>query len=188
MFLFGIGTVLFAQDGQQSNNNDVKLRVEITTGKKDYRTGERIRFRAVLVNIGHSDVYISKSFTYAGGGIAGFYVNVKQITGKRSKTGCGGYGDRFPLEDRRSPEQILREDYLLLSPEGLIGFEGDYEGCEAKYPGTYEIQASYSAQDSNLSRVLPLNEKGKVVLTGQVKSQPVTFSIQPKRENQQSVR
>jgi hypothetical protein len=102
------------------------LYVEVTTDKKVYLRGEPVRYRIVLRNGGDSAVYVAKSFSDAGGGIAGFYVDVKQLTGKRST--CGGFAvDRAILPDARTPEQILGEDYLLLKPRELIGFESGYD-------------------------------------------------------------
>jgi len=181
IFLLGIGTTSFSQELRMPDNNGVQLLVDVTTEKNSYQVGEPIRFRAILVNSGHSGIYVAKSFGYAGGGTAGFYLSVKQRTGKTPQEGCAAYGDRFPVEEHRSPEQILHEDYVLLSPGELIGFESTYTGCEAKYPGTYQIQALYSAQDWNLQRVLPLNEKGIIVLKGQISSRPFTFHIRSRK-------
>jgi hypothetical protein len=110
------------------------LVVEIKPDKNTYLPNEPIHFRAVLRNAGNTAVYISKSFVQAGGGIAGFYVSVKRLTGKTSGSGCVAAADRFPPPDPRAPEQILREDYLRLLPGGIVGFESQYDGCVVRYP------------------------------------------------------
>src|SRR5437879_6590406 len=74
-----------AQDSfSQKRPATESLRVEIKTNKAAYAVGEAMLFTAILRNDGNASVYISKSFFEAGGGIAGFYVEVKQLTGKPS--------------------------------------------------------------------------------------------------------
>ena|ERR1700686_1991241 len=115
-----------------------------------------------------------------GGGIAGFYVDVKQLTGKRSR--CGGFaGDRFSLPDARTPEQILGEDYLLLNPGELIGFESGYDCVGGVHSGTYQITATYAAQDLNINRVRLLADKADSIVVGRIQSKPLIFRVRDRR-------
>jgi uncharacterized protein (DUF58 family) len=81
-----------AQDFRKLPQTD--LRVEVRTNKRVYAVGESVRFTAILRNRGNTELYISKSFFRAGGVIAGFYVSIRQLTGKPSATACRSNGDR----------------------------------------------------------------------------------------------
>ena len=153
------------------------VRVEVTTAKKVFPHGEPITFRALLTNVGSSAVYVSKSFGPAGGGYAGFYVIVEQITGRPAKEGCGSAADRGMELDSRGPEQILREEYFPLQPSEFVGYEGRYAGCVAQYPGKYRITVEYSAQDFYQSKVKDLQIGPASVLDGVYRSQPAVFMI-----------
>jgi len=153
------------------------LHVEIKTSKTTYLPDESIHYRVILRNDGHAAVYIARSFYSAGGGIAGFYVSVKQLTGKANGIGCVAAGDRFFENDPRTPEQILREDYLLLGPGGIVGFESEYDSCVVKHPGNYQITATYSAQDLNLGKVRLLADKADEIVTGQFHSAASAFRV-----------
>jgi hypothetical protein len=110
-----------AQDSSEGRlTSHWDLHVEITTSKSMYLPDESIHYRVILRNDGHAAVYIARSFYEAGGGIAGFYVSVKQLTGKANGVGCAMAGDRAFGNDPRSSEQILREDYLSLNPVGWL--------------------------------------------------------------------
>jgi hypothetical protein len=153
------------------------LHVEITTDKKVYARGEPVRYRVVLRNGGHSGVYIAKkSFGLAGGGIAGFYVDVKQLTGKPSDCLVGFAVDAFALHDARTPEQVLREDYLLLPSGGIVGREWE-DDCVGKYSGTYQITGTYAAQDLNIAKVRLLVDKADAIVVGRIESEPITFRV-----------
>ena len=157
------------------------LHVEITTDKSVYLRNEPVLYRVILRNAGKSAVYVAKSFSNAGGGIAGFYVDVKQLAGKKSR--CGGIAaDRFSLPDARTPEQILGEDYLLLNPGEFIGFESGYDCIGGDlHSGTYQITATYAAQDLNINRVRLLAEKADSIVVGRIQSKPLTFRIRDRR-------
>jgi hypothetical protein len=156
---------------------DIALRIEVKTDKRTYVVGETVRFTAILRNSGTTPAYISKSFGEAAGGIAGFYVSIQQLTGKTSGKVCDGYGDRFISKDSRTPEQVLREDYLALPPGGLVGFEAKYEGCAVKNPGRYRISATYSAQDLFVNKAkLAVGERNRVAI-GQFRSRRSTFRV-----------
>ena len=157
------------------------LYVEVTTDKKVYLQGEPVRYRIVLRNGGDSAVYVAKSFSDAGGGIAGFYVDVKQLTGTRSS--CGGFAvDRAILPDPRTPDQILGEDYLLLKPGELIGFESGYDciGGDLR-SGTYQMIATYVAQDLNIDKVRLLADKADQIVVGRIQSKLITFRVRRRR-------
>jgi hypothetical protein len=133
MMFLAISTSLMSQTPtQELVAQSEELQVEIKTDKTDYNAGEPIRFKALLSNRGQSAVYISKSFFTSGGGIAGFAVSIEQLEGKKSGLGCVSAGDRFPVKDPRSPEQILREDFLRFPPGGIVGYEDQYRGCVVK--------------------------------------------------------
>jgi hypothetical protein len=155
----------------------LNVHVEITTDRKDYMPGTGIGFTAVLINGEDRGVYVSKSRGYMGGGIAGFAVEVKQLTGKPSGEGCVQAGDRFFNKDTRPPEQILDEDYLLLPLGARLVMTDFYNGCVVKYPGTYQITATYYANDWNLGKVRSLEDKKERILTGHFTSEPVTFRV-----------
>lgn len=172
------GSFVNAQDSSHKGASaNWRLTVEIRTDKSTYLLNEAIHYRAVLRNSGSTAVYVSKSFFEAGGGISGFYVSVKQLTGKRSGRGCSMFGDRFGPPDPRTPEQILREDYLRLPPGGIVGFESQYRGCAVRYPGIYEINATYSAQDLNIGKVRLLADKTEEIATGQFHSETSKFRV-----------
>jgi hypothetical protein len=86
--------------------------------------------------------------------------------------------DRGPEVGSRSPEQILKEDFLSLPPGGLIGYEDNYAGCEVVNPGQYEISAAYVAGDLNQDKVesLMMNDAG-VLKRGTYHSAPMTFTV-----------
>jgi hypothetical protein len=154
----------------------IGVTIEVATLKKTYAVGEAVRFRALLINSGPA-VYVSKEFDHAGGGIAGFYVHVKQLSGNESGSQCGFAGDRLPDRINRSSEQILEEDFLLLPKAGIVGLEDNYPGCEVASPGEYEITATYSAQDLNMSKLPDQDTTGIRVLKGQIQSKPFRFRI-----------
>jgi hypothetical protein len=149
--------------------------------KSVYLRNEPVGYRVILRNSGKSAVYVAKSFSNAGGGIAGFYVDVKQLTGKRSR--CGGFaGDRFSLPDARTPEQILGEDYLTLNPGELIGFESEYDCIGGDLlSGTYQVTATYAAQDLNIDKVRRLTDKADSIVVGRIRSKPLTFRVRDRR-------
>jgi hypothetical protein len=172
------GSFVTAQDSSHTvASPNWKLTVEIRTDKGTYLPNEAIHYRAVLRNSGSTVIYVSKSFFEAGGGISGFYVSVKQLTGKRSGRGCSMAGDRFGTPDPRTPEQILREDFLRLTPGGIVGFESQYWGCAVRYPGIYEIDVTYSAEDLNIGKVRNLAGKTEEIVTGQIHSEPSKFRV-----------
>ena len=112
-----------------------------------------------------------------GGGIAGFGIDVKQLTGKRSGTGCVMAGDALPSKDDRKPEQILREDFVRLGKGEFVGFEDLYKSCVVRYPGTYQVTAYYSASNFNTKVVSGLSDAKASVLEGRVQSKPFTFRV-----------
>jgi len=153
------------------------LRVEIKPNKNVYVADEPVLFTAILRNAGNGPVYISKNFSQAGGGIAGFYINVKQLTGKPSGKKCVAAGDRYPNESRPA-EQVLREDYLLLPPGAMVGVEAQFfTGCVVRNPGVYEATAVYSAQDMNVNKVKQVALKPDEIVSGQFYSLPSRFHI-----------
>ena len=173
-----IASSFLANGGDFSNNEMLQqgLLVQIKTDKRAYAVGERIRFTATLRNNGSTGVYISKSFSDAGGGIAGFYVTVTQLTGKPSGQGCVATGDKGWGESR-TPEQILREDYFLLPPGGFVGFETEFTGCVVKNSGLYQAQATYSAQDVNIEKVRQVAGNPYHVAIGQIQSGLIKFRV-----------
>jgi hypothetical protein len=173
-----LSSVLSAQTSTlQKQVPSQSLGVEVTTNKRVYNVGEPIRFTATLRNGGSSAVYISKDFSRADGGIPGFNVSVKQLTGIPASTGCGVGADRSFTESR-TPEQVLREDYLLFAPGTMVGFESEFTGCVVKNPGRYRAQATYSAQDLSVDEVRQFADKNNQVVTGQFHSEPIDFQVQ----------
>ena len=79
--------------------------------------------------------------------------------------------------DSRTPEQVLREDYLALPPGAMVGFETQYDGCDVENPGAYQITATYSAQDLNVGKVRQVAGKADQIVTGQLHSTPATFRV-----------
>src|SRR5215467_9319713 len=123
------------------------MKVEVKTDKVSYSLGEPIYFTATLANVGTSTVYVAKTFFDRGGGIAGFGLTVKQLSGERSEKGCIAVGDRGVLLDPRTPKQILEEDFLRLPPGGIVGYREEYSGCVIAHPGRYQVTATYCACD-----------------------------------------
>ena len=154
------------------------LQVEIRTDKSSYTSGEPIRFTTILRNKGTASVYIANSFFQSGGGIAGFDISVRQLTGKPSAA-CPVFGDRYG-PDPRTPKEILHEDFLLLQPGGIVGYEAEYKGCGVQYEGTYQMTASYCACDLNTDKVKSVAERAYLV-TGELTSKPWTFHVIGKR-------
>jgi hypothetical protein len=174
MFL-AISTQLASQTPlQEPATQSGELQVEVSTDKTHYTVGESIRFKALLSNRGPSAVYVAKSFFSAGGGIAGFWVSVDQLKGKRSGLGCVSAGDRFPMKDPRAPEQILQEDFLRLPPGGIVGYEDQYRGCVVKNSGTYQITATYCACDLNSGKARSAEQS---VFIGKINSKPTKFRV-----------
>src|SRR5436190_7436047 len=142
--------------GQDRIANDVtpRVRIELTIEKKVYGRTEPVKFKALLSNLDSNGFYISKSFYQAGGGIAGFYIYGTQLSGKRGGTVCGAMaGDAFKSSESRSPEQILKEDFLPLQPGGFVGYDGKYQPCTISNPGEYEIWVEYITGDLSQSVV-----------------------------------
>lgn len=136
-----VSATVVAQEATPAREmGDLNLRVEITTDKTDYTTAETISFRALLINGGQKSVYIAKSWGPVGGGIAGFNTQVKQLSGTRPKSGCSVAGDRGFYNESRSPQQILREDFLLLSPGELVGFNGSLPSCSGMPPARFKLR------------------------------------------------
>jgi hypothetical protein len=182
-FKIGCHVLLFAslishQGFAQSPGQQKGAYVEITTTKKSYDVGEPIQFRVLFINRGNVPFWVAKSFSELGGGMAGFIINVKQITGKPPKFACGVAGDRSPGTGSRSSEQILKEDFLYLPPGGMIGYEDHYRGCDVLNPGQYQISADYVAGDLNQERVEHLNGDGASVLKhGTYRSTALAFTV-----------
>jgi hypothetical protein len=162
---------------QPSASTELGLRVTLKTDKDDYAVGEPVRITVLLQNRGTSPVYVAKSFSWAGFGVAGFSVSVEQLTGKKSDIGCGIAGSGLSVQDPRTPEQVLREDYLRLPPGAMVGFEDQYTGCSLMHPGTYEITATYSAQALSLDKVRLVSEKNGEIVRGEFRSKPLTFRV-----------
>ena len=154
-----------------------QVTVEISTEKDVYVIGEPIRFNVRLINRGPKMVYIAKTWWYAGGGYAGFYVNVRQLSGRQTRLGCAGAADRGLEKDSRSPEQILREDFVRLGTGEFVGMNDIYNDCTVKYAGTYEVRASYAANDFNTHIVTGIVDNNSQVLTGEVDSTPHKFRV-----------
>jgi hypothetical protein len=165
------------QDGKTVAAIVHQAKVEITTEKKDFFEGEPIKFRATLTNEGDIAIYIAKSWDYAGGGIAGFFISVKQLSGKPAKLVCEGTADRGVFEDSRSSEQIIKEDFVRLPAGEFVGFADRYQGCAVEHAGTYQISAIYSPNDFNTHKVVPLSNGKNLVLTERVYSKPFTFRV-----------
>lgn len=168
-----LGAAVSGQDALPAS-----VRVEITTNKKIYSVGEPIQFRALLVNTSSgSPTWISKGFWYSGGGIAGFQVNVIQLSGKKPSKCSIFAADRFDSPGSRTPKQVLEEDFMLLGPREMIGFEDTWSRCAKNYPGKYEITAEYCTCDLNQDRVKDLEVNRSLVLSGTYRSRPVSFEI-----------
>jgi len=154
------------------------VRIELTLDKKVYGRREPVTYKAVLKNVDPRGFYISKSFHEGGGGIAGFYVYGTQLSGKRGGVNCSAMAaDDFRSEELRSPEQILKEDFLPLRPGGFVGYEGKYQPCTISNPGEYEIWVEYITGDLSQRLVRPLVVKRQRVLDGTFKSTAVKFWI-----------
>ncbi len=78
--------------------------------------------------------------------------------------------------DGRSAEQILKEDFMVLPPGAMVGFEDTYFGCVVSGPGVYEVSSEYSAQDYYMDQVIGVASKIPV-LQGQFRSSPVRFQV-----------
>lgn len=159
------------------------MKVEVKTDKGSYSLGEPIYFTATLTNVGTSAVYVAKTFFDRGGGIAGFELSVKQLSGERSGKGCIAIGDRAVLPDSRTPKQILEEDFLRLPPGGIVGYREEYRGCVIAHPGRYQITATYCACDLNTSVVKPSVEEPAKLVMGELTSKPSVFSVRKSRVN-----
>jgi hypothetical protein len=172
---------------QAAGSTDV--RVEISTDKKTYTRGELVRFRAVLINKGSAPFYISKFFSYSssdmnGANTPGFEIRIRQVSGMGMRLpGCMSVGDYLSPSDHRTPEQILKEDFVRLPPGGLVGFEDDLNhfppiGCVKPYQsvGKYEVAAVYSTKDRDRERVTSVLG-GERLLDGRYESAPTTFTI-----------
>jgi hypothetical protein len=153
--------------------------VELTVNKRVYGRREPVTFRAILVNDDPRGFYISKSFYGAGGGVAGFYVYGVQLSGKRRGEKCSAMaGDVFRLAaESRSPDQVLKEDFLPIQPGGFVGYEGAYQPCAISSPGEYEIWVEYETGDLSQGLVRTLVVHRQRVLDGKFKSNPVKFWI-----------
>lgn len=178
-FTLALSLLMGRSSSQQATTNEDlnQVRVEITTEKDLYVVGEPIRFNVRLINRGQKVIYIAKPWWYAGGGIAGFLVNVRQLSGRKFGLRCGGAADRGLEKDSRSPEQILREDFVRLGTGEFVGMEDVYDGCAVKYAGTYEIRATYSANGVNTHTVASILDSNSLVLMGQVDSKPYKFRV-----------
>jgi hypothetical protein len=168
-----LGKPFYGQD--RTGKKNLGLQLEIQTDKSRYAAGERIRFKALLSNEGSSNIYVAKSLSEAGAGVAGFSISVKQLTGKPNRLGCGSIRSTDGADDRRTSEQILREDYMSLPPKGIVGYEDEYHGCVVSNSGTYEIKATYCACGFNVDRLG--REKPAQVAVGAITSRPLRFRV-----------
>lgn len=156
-----------------------RAQVELTIPKKIFGRREPIKFRVMLVNIDPRGFYISKEFYEHGGGIAGFDITVTQLSGKKGSEACVvGVADRFGIgADSRSPEQVLKEDFVPIRPGAFVGWSGEYQRCKVNSPGEYEISATYSTADMYQERVRTLIVNRQRVLDGTFKSKKIPFEV-----------
>ncbi len=168
----------FAQEAAYAAQpEDLHVKVEITMQKNDFTPSDKIGFRAILINQGTKAVYIARSWESSGGGIAGFHANVKQLSVPRPNGGCTTIGDRGIYTETRPAEQILREDFVLLSPNSFVGYDGALHDCGPMSIGTWEIKVEYDTTDWNMPKVVSLGDAEKGVLTGTIQSNPLVFRV-----------
>jgi len=178
LVLICIANISASQEQGQLAVPTPHVRIELTLDKKVYGRREGVHFKAMLVNVDSNGFYVSKSFHEGGGGTAGFYVYGTQLRGKRGGVGCSAMaGDVFRVSESRSPEQILKEDFLPVQPGGRVGYEGDYHPCAVVNPGEYEIWVEYVTGDVNQTLVRSLVVNRQRVLDGKFKSAPVRFWV-----------
>jgi hypothetical protein len=168
--------------GQGTTKPAAHVRVEVIPARKNFVEGEKPKFYLFLLNEGPSVVSVSKHWSFAGGGMSGFYVSVNQLSGKRPASGCGlTAADVFRLEDPRSAEQLKKEEYVELSPEMTVGTEYEVTYCDAiPNAGTFEITASFVTGDSYLHKISTLDTPDNHVLQGEFKATPLRFEVLPK--------
>jgi len=156
-----------------------RAQVELTIPKRVFGPREPIKFRVTLINVDPRGFYISKQFYEEGGGIAGFDITVTQLTGKKGGEVCAASAaDRFGIAaDPRTPEQILKEDFVPIRPGAFVGWSGEYQRCKVNNPGEYEISAAYSTADLYQGRVRNLVINRQRVLDGTFKSKKVRFEV-----------
>ena len=128
------------------NNSEMSPppKLVLSLAKSVYRVGEEIEATVTLENAGTNGLYVPK---YLGGGFSDLGFNVFIVRGGvpycivEANWSCG-------KAKRRSVDQILRDDFLLLPPGGLIGLHVRLRtNCvpiPPLPPGIYEVAARYS--------------------------------------------
>lgn len=142
--IFILATILSAaQNGANPSQPATKL--SLTLAKSVYGVGEEIEATVVLENVGTNSFYVPKYFNMADD--LGFAVHIvrngEPYCFVQAQVTCG-------KAKRRSVDQVLRDDFFLLQPGGLIGLHVRLSTkCMGQIrplpPGTYEVAAEYSS-------------------------------------------
>jgi hypothetical protein len=159
------------------------IKVEVLLTRPKFVLGESVQYKLLLINETSSPIYISKYFGVdkcSGKAKSGFSVEVKQISGKMPTGGCGCGGGIGYSETARSPEDILKEDFILLYPMQFVGVIAQYESCNIEHPGIYEITARYSIDKTKVEMLASLIQSPQI-LDSAVKSSPIRFRVVAKK-------
>lgn len=167
-----------AQENPAAKGNRVRVEMELI--KPEIVLGSSLQYRILLVNESSSAVFISKRFGINRCGIgisAGFSVEVRQISGEPQKRGCGcGGGIGTASEHPRSPDEVLKEDFILLYPMQFVGMVAQYDSCNLGQPGAYEITARYVINKEEVGTVASLGQSLQI-LSEDLHSSAVRFRV-----------
>ena len=146
VLILAAGLVSYAQDKDTESSPSPKL--EASLARSVYKVGEPIEVTVTLENAGKESFYVPKEL---GGGFddIGFELYVLR-DGEPFCVVEVQYNCLTNRPKRRSLEQLLSDNFLLLRPGGLIGLHtwlrttSCVPGIPALPPGKYEISAAYS--------------------------------------------
>jgi len=151
------------------------LKLEVTTPKTAYVTGDTIRFRVFLINVGTKAVYVAKSDASDGLISAGFSINVRKLSGASPAPNCPAEHHIVVIQ-MASPGQTAGEDIVRLAPNELVGLDWRALGCPLA-PGTYQLMAQYSAENKKRELGIAPHDPEKVIWAGKVDAAPYVFRV-----------
>src|SRR4051812_18857805 len=169
--------VSYAQINPSADDRAPKLVLKMTVSKQVLKAGETLTVRFQIKNVGRFPVWVPESWGRAGGGVPGFFVNVKQVNGKKRK--CSEWaGDGGLVDDSDSPE-LLRKHYVLLDPQSFVGWQTRIEPCMVANPGQYKIEGAYWPYYWYLSRKKPIDFSSETygVVEHAIEAEPVLITV-----------
>src|SRR2546423_7871014 len=102
--------VSYAQINPSADDRAPKLVLKMTVSKQVLKAGETLILTFQLKNVGRFPIWIPQGWGQAGGGVPGFFVNVRQVSGKKRK--CPEWAGDGGLVDDSDSAELLRKHYV----------------------------------------------------------------------------